>query len=470
MDKDLEAEISSAIAQLDKLSIKSSESGLSEDTCWEIFGGPCPESLKKKKKTLEEYASWVIVEAEPEVNNNTTDNNKKRESASENQQTPNTLEKSSDDNNREKIEELHETVLKNHKKINASKAHHKIFNPDTRSESKELLRPKLAASSGFEHKIDTFIQKTPSSEEKVIGIVNYESENAQKFSTVGTQQDFTSSKGGQTEPSDKQNDVGTMTVIDDKKLGTDKSIQTSDRPLGRSSTSSSARSCFSTTSSTFDETDSSATDSLEEINKPCYRCRQTNKSFECMKKPCSFHYRNLVKELKRKLEFKDSKKKFKISNFQGNNNSDDTKCNKRLQTSPINLQEGFRNPYKVNNEFSFCHSKNLPVAKDSNYAIIINAKKKKIVNNACQYYEPRCQKSSESDADCDKFWKKTLTNKPTLCETLKTTLEKRNRVKQVVDKFEEQKADFVSLCLPCMSHFPSKKVPKICTCCGKGKT
>lgn len=46
MEPAIEAEVSSALELVDNLSVKSSDSGLSEDTCWAIFGGPCPAALR----------------------------------------------------------------------------------------------------------------------------------------------------------------------------------------------------------------------------------------------------------------------------------------------------------------------------------------------------------------------------------------------------------------------------------------
>lgn len=46
----------SAMALLNDLSPRSSDSGLSEDTCWALFGGPCPEALRKKiRPKIETY-------------------------------------------------------------------------------------------------------------------------------------------------------------------------------------------------------------------------------------------------------------------------------------------------------------------------------------------------------------------------------------------------------------------------------
>lgn len=60
---DIEAEVTSAMALLDDLSPRSSDSGLSEDTCWALFGGPCPEALRKKiRPKVETYTEPEEVE------------------------------------------------------------------------------------------------------------------------------------------------------------------------------------------------------------------------------------------------------------------------------------------------------------------------------------------------------------------------------------------------------------------------
>lgn len=61
--RDIEAEVTSALALLDDLSPRSSDSGLSEDTCWALFGGPCPEGLRKKiRSKIETYTEPEEVE------------------------------------------------------------------------------------------------------------------------------------------------------------------------------------------------------------------------------------------------------------------------------------------------------------------------------------------------------------------------------------------------------------------------
>lgn len=69
---DIEAEVTSAMALLDDLSPRSSDSGLSEDTCWALFGGPCPEALRKKIRPKvdtytepEEVEEWHSAEMIP---------------------------------------------------------------------------------------------------------------------------------------------------------------------------------------------------------------------------------------------------------------------------------------------------------------------------------------------------------------------------------------------------------------------
>ncbi|KAL1497417.1 hypothetical protein ABEB36_008393 [Hypothenemus hampei] len=59
---EIDAETIAALELIDNLSVKSSDSGLSEDTCWALFGGPCPTITKPLKKEPQVVTDLNLLE------------------------------------------------------------------------------------------------------------------------------------------------------------------------------------------------------------------------------------------------------------------------------------------------------------------------------------------------------------------------------------------------------------------------
>ncbi|XP_030754770.1 GATA zinc finger domain-containing protein 14-like isoform X1 [Sitophilus oryzae] len=123
MNRTDKIEIAEALALLDNLSAKSSDSGLSEDTCWELFGGPCPEALRKVKikndedSKEEQKNKHAFLNSESRNNEDVDKPVEEKKSNGDQNKTDENLKNEHDDNDNTKTNHLNNEEQIDHSKI-----------------------------------------------------------------------------------------------------------------------------------------------------------------------------------------------------------------------------------------------------------------------------------------------------------------------------------------------------------------
>ncbi|KAF7285038.1 hypothetical protein GWI33_012346 [Rhynchophorus ferrugineus] len=107
-------EVIEALALLEDLSAKSSESGLSEDTCQALFGGPCPELLQKKNNTQKQSKENSNKSNEDVIRKNHSESNEAR--SSERSEKPSDNDENYIKENNTSISDLKQQSLNSHVK------------------------------------------------------------------------------------------------------------------------------------------------------------------------------------------------------------------------------------------------------------------------------------------------------------------------------------------------------------------